>query len=78
MNVNNLPPHVKNILQDRELSMEQKMVGLTMFVPEVPFDPKKAAILQENEKVGEEILRLIKQGKISLGKFDKNFKITVL
>ena len=77
MDLNNIPNIVKQILQDRELPMDQKMTAFMMFMPKLPEDPKLDVILNDNLMIGQEIKSLIDDGKIELGKFDKNFHLDV-
>jgi hypothetical protein len=77
MDLNNIPNIVKQILQDRELPMDQKMTAFMMFMPKLPQDPKLDIILNDNLMIGQEIKSLIDDGKIELGKFDKNFHLDV-
>ena len=48
-----------------------------MFMPKLPDDPKLDVILNDNLMVGEQIKSLIDEGKIELGKFDKDFRLNV-
>ena len=77
MDPKNIPNIVKQILQDRELPMDQKMTAFMMFMPKLPEDPKLDVILNDNLMIGQEIKSLIDDGKIELGKFDKNFHLDV-
>lgn len=77
MDPKNIPNIVKQILQDRELPMDQKMTAFMMFMPKLPQDPKLDIILNDNLMIGQEIKSLIDDGKIELGKFDKNFHLDV-
>ena len=78
MDPSKIPKHILRILQARELSMSQKMVAFTMLMPTMPPDPKNDEIWKVNTKLGEDILKLINDGKIRLGKFDKNFMLEVV
>ena len=55
MNVDNIPVQIKRIIQDRELSMAQKMVAFMAFMPSLPADPKNDKVWKENTEVGESI-----------------------
>jgi hypothetical protein len=77
MDPKNIPNVVKQILQDRELPMNKKMTAFMMFMPKLPEDPKLDAIINDNLVVGEKIKSLINEGKIELGKFDKDFSLDV-
>jgi hypothetical protein len=77
MDPKNIPNIVKQILQDRELPMDQKMTAFMMFMPKLPQDPKLDVILNDNLMIGQEIKSLIDDGKIEFGKFDKNFHLDV-
>jgi|TARA_B110000483_G_scaffold198924_1_gene238359 hypothetical protein len=77
MDPKNIPNIVKQILQDRELPMDQKMTAFMMFMPKLPQDPKLDVILNDNLMIGQEIKSLIDDGKIEFGKFDKDFHLDV-
>ena len=57
--------------------MAQKMMAFNMLIPNLPPEPKHAAAYEDNLKVGDTIKRLVDEGKIRLGKFDKNFILEV-
>jgi hypothetical protein len=76
LDLSKLPKNLLGILQDKELSMAQKMVAFNMFIPNLPADPKHTDAYNENLKVGVTIKRLMDEGKIRL-KFDKNFNLAV-
>ena len=77
MDPSKIPNVVKQILQDRELAMNQKMTAFMMFMPKLPGDPKLDVILNDNLMIGEKIKSLIDEGKIELGGFDKDFRLNV-
>jgi hypothetical protein len=77
MNPDNFPPYIKQLFQNRDLTMNQKMVTLMAFMPEIPYSTETAQIWEDGEKVGREIKELIGKGKIRLDGFDKDFKIKV-
>ena len=74
MNVDSLPPYVKQLFQNKELTMNQKMVTLMAFMPDVPGEYK----LGDHLETGMKIKKLVDDGKIRLGKFDKNFILEVV
>ena len=75
MNIDNIPNHVKRILQDRELTMEKKMHAFMAFMPKLPADPKQDQAWRDNEKLGEQILQLVKDGKLKIKGLDRNGKL---
>lgn len=77
MDPSQIPNDILHVLQDRELSMTKKMMAFNMLMPNLPPEPKHAAAYQENLKVGDTIKRLVDEGKIRLGSFDKNFILDV-
>ena len=77
MDPSQIPGDILRVLQDRELSMSKKMMAFNMLMPNLPPEPKHAAAYQENLKVGDTIKRLVDEGKIRLGNFDKNFILDV-
>ena len=52
MNVDNIPINVKQIMQDKELSIHKKMVAFMAFMPKLPSDPKNDQAWKDNEKIG--------------------------
>ena len=72
------PKHIIRILQDKELSMSQKMVAFTMLMPTMPPDPKNDEAWNVNAGVGKDILKLVNDNKIRLGKFDENFMLEIV
>ena len=75
MNPDNIPEHIKRIIQDRKLSYQQKMVAFMAFCPGLPGSGNDAD-LQANIEIGRTIKSLIDDGKIQL-EVDKDFKIKV-
>jgi hypothetical protein len=77
MDPSQIPRDILHVLQDRELPMAKKMMAFNMLMPDLPPEPKHAAAYQENLKVGDTIKRLVDEGKIRLGRFDKDFILGV-
>ena len=77
LDLSKIPKNLLGILQDKELSMAQKMVAFNMFLPNLPASPEHDKAYDDNLEVGRKIKRLVDEGKISL-KFDKNFKLEVI
>ena len=77
MNVDNIPNYIKQVLQNRELSMVQKMVGFMLLMPQLPDDPKNNKLWEDGEILGQKIKHLVDTGKIHLDGFDKDFKLKV-
>ena len=78
MNVNNIPNHVKRILQDKELSMEKKMQAFMAFMPSLPADPKNDQVWEDNMKVGETIKKLLDDGKLFLNGFVERARLRIV
>jgi hypothetical protein len=78
MNVDNIPVHIRRIIQDRELSMAQKMVAFMAFMPSLPADPKNDQVWEDNMKVGETIKKMIDEGKLSLNGFDERARLRIV
>ena len=72
-----LPKNLLSILQDKELSMAQKMMAFNMSIPNLPATPEHDKAYDDNLEVGRKIKRLVDEGKISIGGFDENFKLDV-
>ena len=72
-----IPTHILQVLQSRELSMPQKMMGFTMLMPNIPADPKHEVMYNQNIDVGYTIKRLVDEKKIRLDGFDKDFKLKI-
>ena len=77
MDLSKISPQIMQVLQDKQLSMAQKMMAFNMLMPNLPPEPKHAAAYEENLKVGDTIKRLVDEGKIRLGSFDKKFILDV-
>lgn len=77
MDFSKIPPHIMQVMQDRQLTMQQKMVGFAMLMPDIPNDPRVEKVFYENFETGDKIKRLVEEGKIRFGKFDKNFILEV-
>ena len=75
MDPNNIPENVKNIINDRQLSMSQKLVAFMAFMPNLP--QNNSEVYQQNIDLGNQIKNLIDEKKIFLGKFDSDFKVNV-
>ena len=75
MDPNSIPENVKRILNDRQLSMSQKVVAFMAFMPNLP--QNNSEVYQQNLDLGVEIKKLIEDKKISLGKFDSDFKLHI-
>jgi len=69
--MNNIPENVKHILRNKDLTLQQKMTAFMAFMPNLPGDGK------EDLEIGESIKKLVDDGKIKLGKFDKDFRLDV-
>jgi hypothetical protein len=78
MDLSRLPKNLLGILQDKELSMAQKMVAFNMFIPNLPSSPEHDKAYDDNLEVGRKIKRLVDEGKIRIGGFDKNFKLDII
>jgi hypothetical protein len=77
MDTSNIPKNVLHILQDKELPTVKKMVAFNMLIPNLPASPEHNKAYDDNLEVGRKIKRLVDEGKISIGGFDKNFKLDV-
>ena len=77
MDTSNIPKNVLHILQDKELPTAKKMVAFNMLMPNLPASPEHNKAYDGNLEVGRKIKRLVDEGKISIGGFDKNFKLDV-
>jgi hypothetical protein len=76
MDPSNIPKDILRILQDRELSVAQKMMAFNMLMPNLSPEPKHAQAYEENLEVGKKLKRLVDEGKIRF-KLDKNFKLEI-
>jgi len=72
MDPNNIPENIKSMLNDKQLSMSQKLVAFMAFMPNLPHN--NSEVYQDLDV---EIKKLIDEKKISLGKFDSNFKLDI-
>jgi hypothetical protein len=74
-----LPKNLLSVLQDKELSMPQKMMAFNMLIPNLPADPKHENMYNQNiDKIGYPIKRLVDEGKISINGLDKDFKLNII
>jgi hypothetical protein len=73
-----LPKNLLSILQDKELSMPQKMMAFNMFIPNLPATPEHDKAYDDNLEVGRKIKRLVDEGKISINGLDKDFKLNII
>ena len=78
MDLSRLPKNLLSILQDKELSMPQKMVAFNMFIPNLPATPEHDKAYDDNLEVGRKIKRLVDEGKISINGLDKDFKLNII
>ena len=78
MDPSNIPKDILRVLQDKEIPMAKKMMAFNMLMPNLPADPKHTDAYNENLKVGDTIKRLVDEGKIRIGGFDKNFILEVV
>jgi len=78
MDLSKIPKNLLDILQQKELSMAQKMVAFNMFMPNLPASPEHDKAYDDNLEVGRKIKRLVDEGKIRIGGFDKNFKLEII
>jgi hypothetical protein len=72
-----LPKNLLSVLQDKDLSMSQKMMAFNMFIPNLPAPPEHDKAYDDNLEVGRKIKRLVKEGKIRLDGLDKDFKLKI-
>ena len=75
MDPNSIPENIKRILNDKQLSMSQKLVAFMAYMPNLP--QNNSEVYQQNLDLGVEIKTLIDEKRISLGKFDSDFKLNV-
>jgi hypothetical protein len=78
MNIDNIPKHIKAMIQDRNLSMSQKFLIFTAYMPNMPTDPKIDELMLNNLETGKTIKRLVNEKKIRFGNLDKNFKLDIV
>ena len=78
MDLSRLPKDLLGILQNKELSMAQKMVAFNMFIPNLPATPEHDQAYDDNLEVGRKIKRLVDEGKISINGLDKDFKLNII
>ena len=72
-----LPKNLLSILQDKELSMAQKMMAFNMFIPNLLAPPEHDKAYDEFLEIGRTIKRLVKGGKIRIDGLDKDFKLKI-
>jgi len=74
MNLEHLPAHIKQLIHNKEMTTNQKMATLAAFMPDIPGMSEP----DEHHELGLKIKRLVDEGKIRLGKFDKNFILDII
>jgi hypothetical protein len=72
-----LPKNLLSVLQDKDLSMSQKMMAFNMFIPNLPAPPEHDKAYDEFLEIGRTIKRLVKGGKIRIDGLDKDFKLKI-
>lgn len=77
MDYSKISPQIMQVIQDKQLTISQKMMAFNMLMPNLPPEPKHAAAYEENLKVGDTIKRLLDQGKIRFDGVDKDFKLKI-
>ena len=70
-----LPEHLKVMLRNPKLTMNQKLLTLMMFGPKRMMPQAETQWYDENLKIGTKIRRLISEGKVCIDGFDSAFKI---
>ena len=78
MDPSKLPVEILRVLQSPELPMAKKMMAFNMLMPNLPADPKHTQAYDDNLEVGRKIKRLVDEGKIRIGGFDKNSNLEVI
>lgn len=74
MNVENFPPHIKKLFKNRDMTMNQKVVTMMAFLPDVIPNVLR---VDDHLELGMKIKSLVDEGKIRLGKFDENFNLSI-
>ena len=74
--MDNIPNHIKQLMNDRSLDMKQKVLSFMMLMPtnQLPDNPNTEDFID----LGKDIKQLIDNNKITIEGFDKNFNIKVL
>ncbi len=78
MDFSKIPKDILRVLQDKELSVAKKMMAFNMLMPDLRPETKHTEAYNDNIEVGRTIKRLVDEGKITLGAFDKNFNLEVV
>ena len=78
LDLSKIPKNLLGILQDKELSMAQKMMAFNMFIPNLPATLEHDKAYDDNLEVGRKIKRLVDEGKISINGLDKDFKLNII
>lgn len=61
-----LPKDVLKIIQNRELSIEKKLLAYTLLVPNLPASPAHETACDTNLELGKIIKKLIVDGKLAI------------
>lgn len=74
----NIPPSVIRAVQNKDIPQSQKLLAFMMFMPSVKAEDAYNDAYMYNTEIGVQIQHLINEKKITLGKFDENFKLAIL
>jgi hypothetical protein len=77
MDYSQIPKYILPIIQDRKLSVSQKMIAFNMHMPNLPASPEHNKAYNDNLEIGCHIKKFIDELKIRL-KFDNKFKVNVI
>lgn len=79
MDINKIPPHIKQILNDKHMNMNQKLIAFTCFMPRLPdTDPETMNIINANIEIGKQIKNLINSKKIEINGWDSDFNLNII
>ena len=70
--MNSIPNDVMQILRNRELTPDKRLIAYTMLVPGLPVSPAHALAWQSNIQLGKNIKELIDNGTVTITGMDKN------
>ena len=75
--MNSIPNDILQVLRDRELTPDKRLVAYAMLVPGLPVNPAHAFTWQANLELGKSSKELIDNGTLAITGMDKNAVLNI-
>ena len=75
--MNSISNDILQVLRNRELTPNKRLVAYTMLVPGLPVSPAHALTWQVNLELGKSIKELIDKGTLTITGMDKNSVLNI-